>query len=87
MGLELSNKWENWSNKLGEDHNSWKMANRDNELKVLRTSTYNTTQYGCKSNINKTHSVTLGTSCYTKLMRTKMLCQNIPKLNDQNVNN
>jgi hypothetical protein len=30
--------------KLGKDHNSWKMTNHDNKLKALRTSTYNTTQ-------------------------------------------
>jgi hypothetical protein len=53
------------------------MANHDNELKALRTSTYNTTQCGCKSNINQMHGLTLGTSGYTKLMKTKMLYQNI----------
>jgi len=50
------------------------MANYDNELKVLWTSTYKTTQYGCKSNIKQTHDLTPYTSRYTKLMRTKMFC-------------
>jgi hypothetical protein len=53
------------------------MANYDNELKVLQTSTYNTTQYGCISNIIWTYDLTPGTSHYTKLMRTKMFYENI----------
>jgi hypothetical protein len=73
--------------KLGKDHNSWKMANRDSKLKALWTSIYNTTQSGCKSNITWTPGLTPGTSCYTKLMRNKMLYENILKLNNQNANN
>jgi hypothetical protein len=73
--------------KLGKNHNSWKMANRDSKLKALRTSIYNTTQSGCKSNIIWMHGLTPDTSCYTKLMRNKMLCENILKLNNQNANN
>ncbi len=51
------NHWtngKNWSKKLIEYHNSWKMVDHDNELKVLQTSTYNTTQSRCKSNIVRT---------------------------------
>jgi hypothetical protein len=63
------------------------MADRDTKLKVLQTSTYNTTQFGCKSNIIMNHCFTPTTNYYTKLMRIEMFRKSILKLNNQSANN
>jgi hypothetical protein len=64
------------------------MVDCDTKLKALQTSTCDTTQSGSNLTLLECHEPLFhAMSRYTKLMRIKMLRENIPKLNSQNAGN